>query len=52
MKVSFCDDPLEIALKCGKQFLRLLVVVNLFNIFLYFVILHEDLKIQRLQLDL
>ena len=32
--------------------MRLLVVVNLFNIFLYFVILHEYLQVQRLQLDL
>lgn len=32
--------------------MRLLIVVNLFDIFLYFVVLHEDLKVQRLELYL
>ena len=50
--VRFLNDPLQVGLQGGELLLGFLTVVNLFNIFLYFVILHEDLQIQGLQLDL
>ena len=50
--VRFLNDPLEVGLEGRELLLGFLTVVNLFNIFLYFVILHEDLKIQCLQIDL